>query len=527
MNSKTLDDVYVESLRGSIGMKIGKLKDEVTLMKKWSKGMVSRFRKFIDNNLTDEDFEMLYKEFSAATTAENFSEYIKHYKKIADFCHFNVEGSTIHSYYLKRRKGEDKNQLIVVYALSRKRIVIPNGMGIYHQSNVDNITELNPTFKARKNGLLYSYPRIYFSLRKNIPNFIVDQDGNTTLYVYTPKKKFTTAFIDSAAPWPNQNNVYYETKTPIPVEKIDVKKSKEDLKKEKKSAKKNTTIKESVDIDYLDRTTFETFEDFMEYYNLDYLSPDEDILIDKTITEGFRSAIEDIKNSINQKINDKKDDKILKAKWEDKEKDIKSRNEVKKTLDEKTYKLAKKNREILMNSKSFGPYKRAYNWFAKTFGFSQDNSVIEHITLKEDKSSEPKNKSQKIYKIYLRFCDGLKQITVPITNQLVHMSPVKGIRELTPTFRSKTKGAYFYSSPRVYFVIGKKPLSSKRFGVDEDVKLQKYTPKYDYKFAYIDQSNPGRDTGAVFIDSKLPIPVVYSNEKPMKESVDMCEFFTY
>ena len=85
MNSKTLDDVYVESLRGSIGMKIGKLKDEVTLMKKWSKGMVSRFRKFIDNNLTDEDFEMLYKEFSAATTAENFSEYIKHYKKIADF----------------------------------------------------------------------------------------------------------------------------------------------------------------------------------------------------------------------------------------------------------------------------------------------------------------------------------------------------------------------------------------------------------------------------------------------------------
>lgn len=525
MNSKTLDDVYVESLKGSIGMTIAKMKDDITLMKKWSKGMASRFRKYVNNNLTDDDYEMLYKEFSAVVTAENFSEYIKHYRKIAAFCHFNVEGSTIHSYYLKRRKGEDKNQLLVIYALSRKRIVIPNGMSIYHQSNVDNITELNPTFKARKNGLLYSYPRIYFSLRKNVPNFIVDQKGNTTLYIYTPKKKFTSAFIDSAAPWPTQNNVYYETKTPIPVEKIDVKKSKEDLKKEKRSAKKDKTIKESVDIDYLDNTTFETFEDFMEYYNLDYLSPDEDVLVDRAITEGFKDAIKNIKTSINQKISDKKDDKILQKKWEDKEKDIKTRNEIKKTLDKKTYELAKKNREILMNAKSFGPYKKAYNWFAQTFGFSKDNSIIEHIVLKPAKEKD--KDGNKIYKLYLRFCDGLKQITVPITNQLVHMSPVKGIKELTPTFRSKTKGAYFYSSPRVYFVIGKKELSSDRFGVDKSVELQKYTPKYDYKFAYIDQSNPSRDTGAVFIDSKLPIPVVYSKDKPMKESVEMCEFFSY
>lgn len=510
----TFNDIYTESLRGKIGMKTDRIKDELTLASLWSKGMISRFRKFESHNISDKDFVRLHEEFSAAIAAENFSEYSKHYKYIADFCHFQVDGSTIHSYSLtKGKKGEDKNHLFVVYADSRKRIVIPNGMGIYHQSSSDNITELRPTFKARKNGLLYSKPRIYFSLRRNVPNFIVDQDKDTTLYVYTPKKKFTTGFIDSAAPLPTQNNIYFETMTPIPVEKIDVKKSKKDLKEEK--AKK--AVKESVDFDSLDDIVFESLDKFMEFYNLDYLTPDEDVLVDATITEGFKDTFKKITNKIGEYGTYSKDKKETDKKWLDQSKGIDYKKVNKKVVDKKTFIEAKKKYSVLCDSTIYRVYKSAYDFFAKLFGFSNSDSVIEFIRFSKSEKGE--------YIIHIRYGDKKKRITIPIGYNVVHKSPIDGIKELIPSFRSKTRGKYFYPKPRVYFSIGKTDIDPKKYGVNPEKKLHSYTPKYDYKFAFIDQSLPELKTGAVYLDVSHPIPVEKEEEKMMKETVNMTDFF--
>ena len=107
---------------------------------------------------------------------------------------------------------------------------------------------------------------------------------------------------------------------------------------------------------------------------------------------------------------------------------------------------------------------------------------------------------------------------------LYHSSPAKGIDKLIPSFRSKSKGKYFYPTNRVFFTI-QKDINPYKFGLGKGkfintgstVSLYKYTPKKTYSEVYMDPTYSLKgEIGlrSVYVETNSPIPVIdITNQK--------------
>lgn len=129
-----------------------------------------------------------------------------------------------------------------------------------------------------------------------------------------------------------------------------------------------------------------------------------------------------------------------------------------------------------------------------------DNSVIiENLVF--NKNSDDKDQWQ----IAVKYSKGLVKVQIPEGVHLIHVSPVPGIKELVPTYRSKTKGKYLYPSKRVFFTVAK-DIKKNQAGL-EGQKSNRYTPKSEIRNVYIDPTYSEFSTGAVYVDTESPIPV--------------------
>ena len=155
---------------------------------------------------------------------------------------------------------------------------------------------------------------------------------------------------------------------------------------------------------------------------------------------------------------------------------------------------------------SYKDYKKAFSKLASSVGLPNSDVILEFIEFKKDDSNNDT--------ISVRYSKGKQQVIVPAGTLLLHVSPVKGITELKPSFRSRVVGKYMYPTPRCYFTLGKEIKASKA-GL-EKTKTYKYTPSNLIKTAYIDPACTQYSLGAVFVETSFPIKVVDYDKKMKK-----------
>lgn len=160
----------------------------------------------------------------------------------------------------------------------------------------------------------------------------------------------------------------------------------------------------------------------------------------------------------------------------------------------------------------YNEYKKCYKFFCNLAGIPDKGTIIEWITFGTDKT----DKVQKV--VNIKYSRGLHVINIPDGMILYHSSPAKNIKELIPTFKSKTQGKYFYPSNRVFFTV-QKDINPYKFGLGKGkiintgstVKLYKYTPKKEYREAYMDPTYSLKcEIGlrSVYVETDSPIPVI-------------------
>ena len=176
--------------------------------------------KFKSNTISDDDYEKIKSYILTMRQTEDYQEYKKAFDRFCTYCHILPRGVIIRTYDLTRGK-EDRNSLYVEYTYNTKKITLPEGTVLYHMSKVGGITELIPAFKGKSaRGFLYDKPRIYFTIRKNMPKFLADYKFNEKLHMYVCKEPIRQAYVDPLV-WSNlQGAVYVESNKPIKVEEI-------------------------------------------------------------------------------------------------------------------------------------------------------------------------------------------------------------------------------------------------------------------------------------------------------------------
>lgn len=169
----------------------------------------------------------------------------------------------------------------------------------------------------------------------------------------------------------------------------------------------------------------------------------------------------------------------------------------------------------------FPEYKKNFSKIAKFMNLSTDDIILENVVFSKDEESGKD-------KIAVRYSKGRQQVIIPNGTCLLHVSPVKDIKELKPAFRSKTKGKYMYPSSRIFFTLGKE-IKPTQAGL-ENKSTFKYTPLDTIRTAYIDPTYTDYNTGAVYVETSFPIKVVSYEQKMksiFKESTELSELDKY
>ena len=176
-----------------------------------------------NSNVTDEEYETL-KGYIDIIQKEDvtYKEYKPAFDNLCKFCHILPEGTIITKY--KLTKGKENNNIIEIqYSENTKKIQLPEGIKLYHDSKVEGIKELIPQFKGKsERGYLYDKPRIYFSLRKIIPRIVTDYGANVKLHKYEATQEIKEAYVDPLVWTAAHGAVYVVTNKPIPVKEIKV-----------------------------------------------------------------------------------------------------------------------------------------------------------------------------------------------------------------------------------------------------------------------------------------------------------------
>lgn len=202
-------------------------------------------------------------------------------------------------------------------------------------------------------------------------------------------------------------------------------------------------------------------------------------------------------NDVKKKITDTKalrdqwkkvTDKFVKHKW------------IYRYINDAQKQQLEKHYAILCDEKtSYSKYKQSFKFIAKFMGLPDDTIIIENMIFNKDKEDKDQ------WELSLKYSKGLVKVTIPEGVRLIHVSPVAGIRELIPSFRSKTKGKYMYPSKRVFFTVAK-DIKPTQAGL-EGQKTSRYTPKEEIRTAYIDPTYADFASGAVYVDTEQNIPV--------------------
>lgn len=203
--------------------------------------------------------------------------------------------------------------------------------------------------------------------------------------------------------------------------------------------------------------------------------------------------IDDIKKSITNTAD-------LWQQWKKSAGDFVKHKWIYRYIDDKQKTQLEKHYAVLCNEKTtYSAYKKSFNFICKFMGLPNDKIIIENMVFTKDKQDKEQ------WELALKYSKGLVKVRIPDGIRLIHISPVKNIKELIPSFRSKTTGKYMYPSKRVFFTV-QKEIKSKQAGL-ENLERSRYTPKEDIKTAYIDPTYSDFSSGAVYVDTESPIPV--------------------
>lgn len=153
-------------------------------------------------------------------------------------------------------------------------------------------------------------------------------------------------------------------------------------------------------------------------------------------------------------------------------------------------------------------YKRSFNAICKFMGVPHHMVIIENMSFTKDK----KDKEQ--WEVAIKYSKGLAKVKIPEGVRLIHVSPVQGIKELIPSFRSKVKGKYMYPTKRIFFTVAK-DIKPTQAGL-EGQKTNRYTPRQDITEAYIDPTYSEFSSGSVYVETDHPIPVMSFKKKMLK-----------
>ena len=486
-HSSLLKESTVQFYTESLGRKINDYKQRKnnlsSLKKFWNKTAFKTIipKVYTTMNMSDNDYEQVKNAFiGMRKDGVSATEYMKHFMTVSRICNIPAQECIIRKYTLTKGTKPNKNHVRIEYQNAGTRLTIPSGYKLYHKSPIGNLKYLQPQIKGRSaKGHLYSTPRVYCSIHKDMGKSHADITKNSSCYTYEVQENIKYVYVDPLVPFHMTGAVYISTTHPINIKRID------ELPVKKESTSEVTDIREMSS----DEPSFASLEEFMEYYGLEYA--DDDMITESTDKKQFKNDIKNIMSMWKKAATGLKDKTIKK------QIDIVKRRELTKDLEE-------------MNSSTvYSQYKRLYTKFCQFFGVSPDKTLIRHLYIGKDCAT-------------LEYSDGRVKITIPAGTRLQHVSPADNIDELKPSFKSKVKGAYMYSSPRVFFTIAKDiPLN--KAGL-EGASLTKYTPTETIRTAYIDQACTTYKLGAVYVETKLPIKVKkipMKDEKTVKESAEM------
>lgn len=208
--------------------------------------------KFISNSLSDEEYNKLKECLEIMKTTDSYDEYKKAFSRFCYFCNIAPRGVILRKYELKKGDKENNNSINVEYVNNTKKITLPEGIKLYHMSKVPDIKELIPVFRGKsEKGYLYDKPRIYFTIRKNMPKFLADYKPTQKMHMYLCKQDIKQAYVDPLVWNYSQGAVYIEINKPVPVKEL----SKEDTEEIIDDAKDGEMNNESFN--------FESFYEFV------------------------------------------------------------------------------------------------------------------------------------------------------------------------------------------------------------------------------------------------------------------------
>lgn len=342
----------------------------------------------------------------------------------------------------KLKKGKtDKNRVTIEYANARTKITIPSGCKLYHKSPVDGIRELVPQFKGRS-----AKGHLYSNHRLY---FSIHKDmGKSHADIVKSDVAHTYEVIE------NIRVAYVDPLVPFHMTGAVYVDTTRPIKVKSLAdiIKQNKSVKESTD---------------------DEISNDD-------CERMSESVISDVKELLS-----------VRKEWTTQAKKITHETKTRFiTEDERDF--LKKHYDIIKSDNSFIVYKKSFDYLCKFFGLAPDETIIEHLYIGKEE-------------VKIKYSSGRHKIIIPTNVTLLHVSPVDNIKELEPSFKSKTSGKYMYSSNRVFFTLGRS-IPSKKAGL-ENKKTYQYTPVENIRVAYIDQSYTDYKTGAVYVETPFPIKV--------------------
>lgn len=180
----------------------------------------SSIKKYRNNMLTEEEYDKMKTCIDIMKETEDYDEYKKAFNRFCYFCHIVPRGVILVKYDLKKGK-ENHNSLHVDYSYNTKRMQLPEGVTLYHMSKVDRIKELIPFFRGKSvKGYMYDKPRIYFTIKKNMPKIMADYKAKEKMHMYICKEKIKYAFVDPLLWGYASGAVYIETDKPIKVDEV-------------------------------------------------------------------------------------------------------------------------------------------------------------------------------------------------------------------------------------------------------------------------------------------------------------------
>ena len=197
----------------------------------------SGYKEYKNTMVSDEEYDRIKECIDIIENTENYDEYKKAFSRLCYFCHIVPRGVILAKYDLKKGKKPDHNNLYIKYTYNTKRMELPEGTKLYHMSKVAGIKELIPFFRGKsERGYKYDKPRIYFTVRKNMPKIMADYTGKEKMHMYLCKENIKSVFVDPMLWGYASGAVYVETNKPIKVEEVDRFKPEKDDEKIDESA---------------------------------------------------------------------------------------------------------------------------------------------------------------------------------------------------------------------------------------------------------------------------------------------------